>query len=411
MQTNKPSDILNFYVAGINYKKTDAATRGMFSISSEHYEYLLGAAAEHGVSSLFVLSTCNRTELYGIADNADRLVSLLCSCTQGDVDTFRQTAYILRGREAVEHLFSVGAGLDSQLLGDYEIVGQLKQAVKFSKERGGMNCFMERLVNAALQSSKEIRTNTALSGGTVSVSFAAVQYIKEHVINYEHCKIVLVGTGKIGRNTCKNLVDYLGATNITLINRSEDKAIQLAQELGLNHAALDKLSGQVRLADIILVASNADEPAILRSHLENAGDKLIIDLSVPNNVEASARELLNITLVNVDELSKMKDATLKKREAEVPMAMNIIAKHQEQFLDWCHMRRNAPVLSAIKGTLKKIADIHERELNNPQTRCPYIAAEQRIQQVINGVAGRMQSQNQPGCHYLQAINEFIGHHR
>src|SRR3569833_3460703 len=111
MQTNKPSDILNFYVAGINYKKTDAATRGMFSISSDHYEYLLGAATEHGESSLFVLSTCNRTEIYGIADNADRLVSLLCRCTQGDADTFRQTAYNLSGRDAVEHLFSVGAGL------------------------------------------------------------------------------------------------------------------------------------------------------------------------------------------------------------------------------------------------------------------------------------------------------------
>ncbi|MFB9842750.1 glutamyl-tRNA reductase [Mucilaginibacter ginsenosidivorans] len=411
MQTNKPSDISNFCVAGINYKKTDAATRGMFSISSEHYEGILQAAAEQGIVSVFILSTCNRTEIYGMADNASELVSLLCSHAQGDAVTFTKTAYIKKGREAVEHLFSVGAGLDSQLLGDYEIVGQLKQAVKFSKERGGINCFMERLVNAALQSSKEIRTNTALSGGTVSVSFAAVQYIKEHVINYEHCNIVLVGTGKIGRNTCKNLVDYLGTRNITLINRSEDKAIQLAKELGLNHAPLDELSRQVRNADIVLVASSADEPAILRSHLENAGDKLIIDLSVPNNVEASARELANVTLVNVDELSKLKDATLKKREAEVPVAMKIIAKHQEQFMEWCRMRRNAPVLNAIKGTLKKIADIHNRELNNPQTRCPYIAAEQRIQQVINGVAGRMQSQNQPGCHYLQAINEFIGPHR
>lgn len=411
MQTNKPSDISNFYVAGINYKKTDAATRGMFSISSEHYEGILQAAAEQGVASMFILSTCNRTEIYGMGDNAGQLISLLCSRAQGDAATFRQTAYVKNGRDAVEHLFSVGAGLDSQLLGDYEIVGQLKQAVKFSKERGGINCFIERLVNAALQSSKEIRTNTALSGGTVSVSFAAVQYIKEHVINYEHCNIVLVGTGKIGRNTCKNLVDYLGTRNITLINRSEDKAIQLAKELGLNHAPMDELSQQIYDADIVLVASSADEPAILRSHLENAGEKLIIDLSVPNNVEATARELENVTLVNVDELSKMKDATLKKREAEIPMAMNIIAKHQEQFMEWCRMRRNAPVLNAIKGTLKKIADIHNSELNNPQTRCPYIAAEQRIQQVINGIAGRMQSQDRPGCYYLQAINEFIGPHR
>jgi glutamyl-tRNA reductase len=246
-----------------------------------------------------------------------------------------------------------------------------------------------------------------LSGGTVSVSFAAVQYIKEHIVGYANCNILLTGTGKIGRNTCKNLVDYLGTKNITLINRTEEKAAQLAAELSLQYAPISELPSHIVSADVILVATSADEPSILKRHLENAGDKLIIDLSVPNNVELSAGELPNVTLVNVDELSKLKDETLKKREAEIPVAQFIIAQHQQEFMEWCRVRKNAPLLNTIKGHLAQIALIHERELNNPQTRCPYIAAEQKIQQVVNSIAGKMRSQNQPGCYYLQAINDFM----
>lgn len=408
MLTNSTTDISNFCVAGINYKKTDATTRGMFALSNDHYERIITRAKNSGIDSFFILSTCNRTEIYGFADNPAQLISLLCRETQGDAKAFTELAYIKKGNNAIEHLFNVGAGLDSQILGDYEIVGQLKQAVKFAKERGCINAFIERLVNSVLQSSKEVKNETSLSGGTVSVSFAAVQYIKEHLIGYAGCNILLTGTGKIGRNTCKNLVDYLGTKNITLINRTEEKAAQLAAELGLKYAPISELPSYIASADIILVATSADEPSILKRHLENAGDKLIIDLSVPNNVEPAAGELPNVTLVNVDELSKLKDETLKKREAEIPVAQFIIGRHQKEFNEWCRMRKNAPLLNAIKSHLAHIAIIHEREFNNPQTRCPYIAAEQKIQQVVNSVAGKMRSQNQPGCDYLQAIVEFTG---
>jgi glutamyl-tRNA reductase len=135
----------------------------------------------------------------------------------------------------VNHVFEVGAGLDSQIFGDYEIVGQIKLAVKFAKERGFVGAFTERLINCVLQASKSIKNQTELSGGTVSVSFAAVQYIREQVTDL-HQTILLLGVGKIGRNTCKNLVDYLGTKNITLINRSPEKAEELAIELGLRAA-------------------------------------------------------------------------------------------------------------------------------------------------------------------------------
>jgi glutamyl-tRNA reductase len=117
---NKTSDISGFYVVGINYKKTDAAIRGQFAISNEQYEKILAIAPSYHLNELFILSTCNRTEIYGFADDASLLVDLLCTQTAGDRDTFLELVYIKKGMAAIEHLFQVSAGLDSQILGDYE---------------------------------------------------------------------------------------------------------------------------------------------------------------------------------------------------------------------------------------------------------------------------------------------------
>ena len=400
-------DISKFYAIGINYKKSNATTRGLFAISTEQYTAILEKATIPGLSELFILSTCNRTEIYGFAENAQQLVNLLCSQTKGGTATFNKLAYIKQGKQAVQHLFEVSAGLDSQILGDYEIVGQIKAAVKFSKEHGFIGVFIERLVNSVLQSSKAIKNETAISGGTISVSFAAVQYIREKVMNIDEKKIILLGTGKIGRNTCKNLVDYLDTKNITLINRTEQKASGLAAELGLKYASINELADQVASADIILVATNASQPTILRSHLEGKGEKLIIDLSVPYNIELPAQDHTNITLVNIDDLSKLKDKTLAKRQAEVPKAKAIITKHITEFFDWLMMRRHAPILKAVKIKLK---EIHTSPLFANYTSTVNFAGndpDEKIQRVINGMASKIRLQNQGGCNYIEAINEFI----
>src|SRR6476620_2223171 len=354
MDTPYFKNISNFYVAGINYKKSDASVRGQFAINNDQYQSILQKAAEQGLNEVFILSTCNRTEIYGFAYCSEQLIGLLCSQTVGDAETFRQAAYIKKGTAAIEHVFQVGAGLDSQILGDYEIVGQLKTAVKFAKEQGFIGAFTERLINCVLQASKQIKNNTALSGGTVSVSFAAVQFLREKVTHIAAKSILLIGVGKIGRNTCKNLVDYLGTRNITLINRSPEKADTLATELGLKSAPVEGLHAEIKRADIILVATNATEPTILKTHLEGEGEKWIVDLSIPYNVEPAAQRLSNVHLINVDELSKLKDETLKAREAEVPKAKALIAEGMAEFKDWYEMRQHVPMLKNLKLKLREL---------------------------------------------------------
>lgn len=399
-------DITNFFIAGINYKKTDAAIRGQFAIGNEQYEKLLAIAPQFGIKEFFVLSTCNRTEIYGFAESATALIQLLCTQTKSAAAIFESLAYIKRGNKAIQHLFDVGAGLDSQILGDYEILGQIKQSVKFSKERNFIGAYLERLVNAVLQCSKEIKTNTGLSGGTVSVSFAAIQFIKENIQDIAGKKILLVGTGKIGRNTSKNLVDYLGTKNITLVNRTEKKAAGLANELGLQFANADQLMNEVKTADIILVATNAPEPVLLKEHLEGGRKKLVIDLSIPYNVETSAAKLDHVRLVNVDELSKIKDATLENRRAEVPKANTIISEHISEFLDWHAMRKHAPVLKAVKNKLQAMNTCEMYTAYSNRVNAP-VTTDTAIQKVINGMAVKMRTDNKPGCNYIAAINEFI----
>lgn len=408
MQGHSFKDISKFFIAGINYKKSDAEVRGKFAVNQDQYAKLLLLAPAYGVNELFILSTCNRTEIYGFADQPGNLIRLLCTQTEGDENTFLRLAYIKKGYDAAEHLFRVAAGLDSQILGDYEIVGQIKQAVKFSREQGFTGAILDRLINNVLQSSKAIKNQTALSGGTVSVSFAAVQYIKEKVSHLAGKKILLLGVGKIGRNTCKNLVDYLDTRNITLINRTEEKAAELANELGLSYAPLHELAAQVCQSDIILVATNAAEPTIEKWHLENCGEKLIIDLSIPYNVASEARELPTVHLVNVDDLSKLKDATLQKRKAEVPRAQVIIREHITEFMDWFEMRKHVPALRSIKIKLQEIQTFPlYNQLSQEISSSTTTETDKKIQRVINGMASKMRVQNQRGCHYIEAINEFL----
>ncbi len=403
MHTKDKQHINNFWVVGVNYKKTDAAVRGGYAISGEQYDRLLATASQFGVSAFFVLSTCNRTEIYGFADTSAQLVNLLCSECAGDKAEFTNMAYIKQGTGAIGHLFQVAAGLDSQILGDYEILGQIKKAAKHAKAHGFINAFMERLINSVLQASKAIKTNTNLSGGTVSVSFAAVQYIKEFVADVKSKKIILLGTGKIGRSTCRNLVDYLGTKNITLINRTEETAAQLATEIGLKSAPMEALDAELSSADIVLVSTSAPDPVIVKSHLEGKGAKLVIDLSVPCNVDDEARQLPGITFVDVDMLSKIKDETLNQRKAEVPKAMAIISEHMSEFKEWCDMRKHVPVLKEVKSKLNEINAVPAFLVADA---CPQLK-EEKIQKVINTLATKMRRDYTPGCHYIEAINDFI----
>jgi len=156
-----------------------------------------------------------------------------------------------------------------------------------------------------------------------------------------------------------------------------------------------------------LVATDANEPVVRLNQIESCGEKLLIDLSVPYNVEESVKHLSGITLVNVDDLSKLKDETLAKRQAEVPKAKAIIAEHISEFIEWYEMRKHVPVLKAVKTKLEQIHSCSLYTQISPATYSQNTGNQIKIQQVLNGLASKMRKQNQKGCYYIEAINEFI----
>ena len=195
-------------------------------------------------------------------------------------------------------------------------------------------------------------------------------------------------------------------TWIRLINRTEETAAALANELGIKYAPIEELTNELKDADVIMVSTNAASPVILKEHLEGKGDKLVIDLSVPCNVAAAAQRLPGITFVDVDMLSKIKDETLQKRKSEVPKAIGIIDEHIAEFIEWHDMRKHVPVLKEVKNKLKEIQVDPTLVTENNYTSYPGIQDE-KIQKVLNAMATKMRRDNAPGCHYIQAINDYI----
>lgn len=355
----------HFYALGLSYRKADAEIRGMFSLCDTAKKQLLKDATASGIESLVVVSTCNRTELYGFAEHPYQLIKLLCANSKGDLQTFEKYAYIYKEKEAIAHMFKVGSGLDSQILGDFEIISQLKSGARLSKSAGLLNTFTERLVNSVIQASKRIKTETELSSGATSVSFASVQYIINNVENISEKNILLFGTGKIGRNTCENLVKHTKNSHITIINRTKTKAEEVAGKFKVIVKDYAELTNEVSQSNILIVATGAQMPTIDKSLISQEKSLLILDLSIPKNVHPNVSELKNVQLIHLDDLAKITDETLERRKAFIPIAQSIIEEIQSEFFSWLDTRKLAPTLQAIKH---KLLDLKATELDNQRKK-------------------------------------------
>ncbi|MFS4466388.1 glutamyl-tRNA reductase [Maribacter sp. 2210JD10-5] len=350
----------SFYTIGLNYKKADAEVRGKFSLDETSINKLLLKAKALGIDGLLATSTCNRTELHGFAQHPFQLIKLLCEHSNGTVEEFQEVAYVYKNNEAIGHLFRVGTGLDSQILGDFEIISQLKQSFNRSKKLDIANPFIERLCNAIIQASKRIKNETEISSGATSVAFASVQYILRNVENISEKNILLFGTGKIGRNTCENLIKHTKNPHITLINRTKDKAEKVAGKFNLEVKDYGDLQAEIRKADILVVATGAQHPTVTKELIYTKKPLLILDLSVPKNVDDAVLEMNNVKVVHLDHLSQITDETLERRKQFIPQAETIIDEVKTDFTQWLETRKFAPVIKALK---EKLHIMKEEELD------------------------------------------------
>jgi glutamyl-tRNA reductase len=397
IQETPQNSLNNFCIAGINYRKSDISIRGKFSLLPEHSVLLLQQAVAKKFPGCMVLSTCNRTEIYGMCDHPHELIEMLCIHTHGNMKEFIEHGYQHQGLPAIEHLFRVSAGLDSQIIGDYEILSQIKQAARLSKEHFCLSTFMERVVNYALQSSKEIKTTTKLSSGTVSVSYAAIEIIKERIKDLHDKKILLVGTGKFGHLIGNNLKKYLTGSQLLFTNRTDKKALQLSIECGAEYVPYKYLAMEADAADIIIVSSAAENYTIEPAFFATGKPRLILDLSVPQNVNPLVGNIPGTALLNVDEISVILDKTISIRQAEIPRAIAVINETIGTFIEWYRKQSNSPLLRKVKTQLYELSELHVTD----QFR------EEKIHKTVSSLAIQLHQQNNKGCQCIHALSSYL----
>lgn len=357
-----------FYAVGLNYQKADIEIRGKFSLQNNAKESLLKQGKDEGISPLLVISTCNRTEVYGWAKYPDQLVSLLVKHTGGTETEFQKVGYIYRENEAIRHIFRVATGLDSQILGDFEITGQFKQSFALSKKFGLIDNYFERLFNSAIRANKRIKNETEISSGATSVAFASVHYILNKIKNISDKKVLLYGVGKLGRNTCENLVKHTAKHHVTVINRTKEKAEEISGKFNIIVKEHKDLTQEIKESDILIVATGAPIPTINKANLNLHKPLLILDLSIPRNVKPNVLDMEGVELIHLDQLSQITNKTLKKREEHIPKAEEIIKEEKKEFLDWVNSRKYAPTIQALKTKLEEIKngeiEYHRKKLES-----------------------------------------------
>lgn len=380
--------------------------RSKFSLSDNDLKLLILEAQEKGIY-LFATSTCNRTEIYGYCLYATDLIQLLCKYSAGNEIEFMTNSYILQGDDAVKHLFRLGVGLESQILGDFEIIGQIKRSFNFAKELGATNDYLERITNDVIRTSKAVKNNTHFSTKAASVAYAAVQWIKENFANKENINITLLGTGEIGKVTCANLVKYFPIDCITLVNRTIEKAEQISTKFHVKFESYENLNSVLDQTDVLIVATNAEKPTITDKEI---GDKVIsiIDLSIPRNVETSKS---NANVITLDDLTVVVDKALESRKAEIPKVEAIIEERISDFDEWVQSRSHKDVVIAFKRRLIEIQteelNYHSKKIDGLNVEHVQIVSERIIQKVTKQFVTHLKNTESNSYESVKIINEIF----
>jgi glutamyl-tRNA reductase len=369
-----------FFLIGISYKTAPVEIREQFSWNDEVVSSVLRSIhAIHGVRECVVLSTCNRTEIYAtINDDHENVVERI---NRFIIDTWGKDKHLLtyfyymKGSDVIEHLFSVASGIDSMILGEPEIFGQVKNAYSLACDNKCTGPIINRLFHQAFQVGKHIRNSTTIGEGAVSVSSAAVALIKEKLNSLKDCSVLLAGAGKIGRLCAKQLVD-LSVKKLYIANRTQKHAEALAQELSgevIPFETMDRVFGE---ADIIITSITASKPVITRQNLAPWNERrqnkplFLIDLGVPRNVDSDVSGMGNVHYFNIDDLENVTMDNQDRRKTEAEKAKDIIKKEVDGYLRWLKEREVIPV---IQGLYEKCETLRLEELGkiknkvNPDT--------------------------------------------
>jgi glutamyl-tRNA reductase len=345
----------SFHLIGISFKTCPLAVRERFSFSENDIQHALSVALSKNLNNLLILSTCNRLELFGFVPQKEMLLDVL-NASKDELpleQSGNNFIYHKSGYEAIEHVFNVASGLDSQILGDFQIAGQLRDAHQYSIGAGMNSPELNRLALAAIHCSRKVKTGTAISKGNASVASAAFQFVKNKIENYSAEKFLIIGAGKTGKTILQILSKEVAAENITLVNRTASVAKNLAESFQVQHSDFNNLEQLISQYSVIITAVSANETIIAAELIQqnHITSKLFIDLGVPRNIADEVYHLPGICVVNIDQLKDVCNNTLAQRQQSIPLAKILVHDAVEDFILWLAKRARYSK-SNFNGTVK-----------------------------------------------------------
>lgn len=386
-------------VLGLNHKTAPISTREKLVFSPFQVKDVLCLLQKEGISEAVVLSTCNRTEFYLVAEEGvsgrETAVSLLGRYCDLSAEDFEPYLYDYRDGEAVRHLFEVSAGLDSLVVGETQVLGQVKEAYQLSIEHGGAGSILHGLFQQAFTAGKRVHRETGINDNAASVSYAAVELARQICGNLRGKTILLIGAGKMSELAAKHLFES-GTASLVVINRSEQRGAELAAKFGEKAfpAPYDRLREKLAEADIVISSTAAPHLIIYREAVEEALVKrgarplLFIDIAVPRDIESSVGELKTVHLYNIDRLESVVQGNMQKRREEAERARKIIAAEVDSFMEWCRTREVVPVIAALR---QKADRTRRAELEKYHKKLQQLSPKERqlvekiSQSLVNGI--------------------------
>ncbi len=351
-------------MTGQNHRTTPIEIRERLAFDDDRaFEAIRKLQEMDGIRECAVISTCNRSEVYAVADSVEggleTLRKLYLELFQVDEELLSRSLYGKSNDEAVKQLFTVTAGLDSMVLGEPQIFGQVKDAFARAAEAGSVKILLNRLFSHAFEVGKRIRTETAVGAGAVSVPFAAAEVVRSIFDRLDSRTALVIGAGETGVLAAKNL-KRIGFRSIVVINRTFERGRELAEEVGAAALPFGRLGEALASADVVISCTSAPEPILTREQIEPIVKKrrnaplFLMDLAVPRDVDPGVGKLSGLFLYDVDDLKQVVDRNMKKREAEAEKGHSIVAGEVDLFKRWLASLDTTGTIRQLRSRLEMI---------------------------------------------------------
>lgn len=356
---------MDLIVVGTSHETAPVEVRDELQMSAADVEGFCGRlrGVRPDVLELSVLSTCNRTEVYSLVRDLPRAEALIRDAIEAQkgvphMGNGRYT-YVLEGRETVRHLFRVAAGVESMMVGEAQILGQVRDAFKLADHHRVTGAVLTRLFNSALHTGKRARTETDIGKGTVSVAYAAVEMALKVFDGLDKHTVAVVGAGETGALVARHLADQNPA-RLLVLNRTPERAIRLAAELGGRAHNFDELEDVLREASVVVTATSSPEPLLQTDHLTEVVKRrgrsplVLVDISNPRNIDPAVGKIDSIFLYDLDALESIADLNRARRAREIPKVERIVEEEVAAFTSWYDALQVVPVLRALRDRFHEI---------------------------------------------------------